>query len=286
MADTDISPPKPPSPTGLINAVAAAPALSSGALNNLQQVGLSQSDIDTSGRVAAVKDPNSALMKQATGNVNMDFARRGLLNSSAAAQSADEAMTSKALEIVNPDIDRLVGIVRGNADNASAMAREQASIAGQANIASMNNAAAMERQNAQLSAADAQQLRDLQSRQSIAQMQIDANKGATQQSFENSLRLLDKQTQAQLQVGNENASRALQESYRTSAQATYDSYLRDVHAIQVSGDMDAATKQAQITNLNQLYTQRQSYVNTVFKAVPGWRNEWAQLAVEFGGYGG
>jgi hypothetical protein len=292
MADTDITPPKPPSTPGLINSVAEAPApapapaLSSGALGNLSQVGLSQSDIDTSGRVAALKDPNSALMKQATGNVNMDYARRGLLNSSAAAQSADEAMTSKALEIVNPDIDRLVGIARGNADNAAAMAREQASVAGQTSIANLNNSAAMERQKSQLSAADAQQLRDLQSRRDIAQLQIDADKSNTAQNLANNLKLLDAQTEKSLQLADANAGRALQDSYRTSSQATYDSYLRDVQAIQTSPDMDAETKQAQITNLNQLYTQRQKYVNTLYQAVPGWHSEWSQLAVEFGGNGG
>lgn len=325
-ADTDITPlDKPPAPaTGLIASAMKAPApapapapaatWSSGANSNLGQFGLTADDISTQKRMAGVMDDNSELMQMTRGGVDAAFNARGLVNSSMAVQAGREAMLSKAMDIVNPEIERMVGIAKTNVDNREAMARQAAANAGQANIAAMNNAAAMDRAKfgaehdlkladvnnknsvelQKLAAANNMTLAEFNSKSATerqqmadaaaldrAKLQITAAKDQSASDFANQLKLFDMGTERSLQLSDRAAAAELQQSYRTAAQATYDSYMKDVSAIETS-DMDADVKAAQIQNLNTLYSQRQKYTNTLYQASAGWNAQWNQIAVEFG----
>lgn len=100
--------------------------------------------------------------------------------------------------------------------------------------------------------------------------------------FQNRLQEMSAQTVEQLKLYDARNGVELSGAYRQAAQSTYDSYVSEVTKIQQS-DMDPDVKQAQIATLQGLFESRQAYLNATFSAMPGWSDEWSQIALEFGG---
>lgn len=68
------------------------------------------------GRIQKLLDANNPVIRQAGERAMAQFAQRGLLNSSMAIEAANEAMTSKAIEIAGPDAQRYFQNRRENVD--------------------------------------------------------------------------------------------------------------------------------------------------------------------------
>lgn len=100
--------------------------------------------------------------------------------------------------------------------------------------------------------------------------------------FDNNLKTMVAETEQQLRIIDAQNGTNLSAQYRQATQASYDGFIEQVASIQQS-DMDADVKQAQIAQLQSLFQSRQDYINTIFGNMPGWSDEWAQFALEFGG---
>lgn len=61
----------------------------------------------------------------------------------------------------------------------------------------------------------------------------------------------------------------------------FDAYVSAVQQIQTS-DMDANVKEAQIANLQQMFTTRQDFINTMYSESPKWADDWSQFDLSFG----
>lgn len=68
------------------------------------------------GRIKNLLDANNPVIRQAGDRAMAQFAQRGLMNSSMAIEAANEAMTSKAIEIAGPDAQRYFTNRRENVD--------------------------------------------------------------------------------------------------------------------------------------------------------------------------
>lgn len=68
------------------------------------------------GRIKNLLDANNPVIRQAGDRAMAQFAQRGLMNSSMAIEAANEAMTSKAIEIAGPDAQRYYTNRRENVD--------------------------------------------------------------------------------------------------------------------------------------------------------------------------
>lgn len=302
-----LSPPKPP---GLINGALQATAVSptstalapspsysfgsfsSGARDNLAKIGLTEDDVSTQRRVHSLVSEPSALLRQSQDATDAAFNKRGLLNSSAAVQAGHDALLGRALDIVNPEIDRVFTTAKGNADNAAALERAKAEQAAAAQRQAAEAAAAAARQQADLSAAASRQQSDISA---TAQRDAANNQAAAERErirLETEARLRaedqaradarsDKENTAADRRAQEAADRTLQANYRNETQGIYDKYLADVQSVQ-GADMDPAAKTAHIQNLNAAYTSRMQYTNKLYSTSQGWRSEWSLVSVSFG----
>lgn len=300
--DNDILLPKPPG-SGLISGAKKANAFSSGVQSQLGSWGMTEDDISTANQVGKVLDANNPLMKQVQGQTDMEFNRRGLGNSSAAVEAGQQAMITKAIDLVNPTIDRVTGMATTDRNNAAAMEREKAQAAAQAGIAAANAAAAMER--AKFEAGETSKLADknfanqltltdknnsfnasLNDKNFANQLALADKSNAAaiariDKEFGNQLTVINKQIEAGIAAADRDAANTLQTNYRAASGKTYDAWVADVQKIQ-EADMDDTAKEAHIKNLNTMYSQRQTYVNELYKNSPGWKADWATIAAEFG----
>lgn len=229
--------------------------------------------------------------------------RRGLLNSSIAASGGEAAAIGAALPIAQQDAGTFATADRYNADVTNQFA------------AAGNDFA---RQNAQLryrgvlDTAARQQTQDFQAGQAALDRtfqsgQAEANRtwqsgensanrqfqtgerlgtqtyttGRDAQQFANRLQEIQAQTESAIQIYDRQNGTKLYDAYRETSQASYDNFLTQVQAIQTS-DMEPQVKQQQIAQLQQLYTTRQEFVNTMFAETPRWVSAWSQFNMNFG----
>lgn len=99
--------------------------------------------------------------------------------------------------------------------------------------------------------------------------------------FGNRLQEIQAQTASAIQVYDAQNGTKLFDNYRDTSQQTYDSYVSAVQAIQIS-DMNPDVKAAHIANLQQLFTTRQEFINTMFAETPVWAKQWSQFEMQFG----
>ena len=117
------------------------------------------------GRIKNLLDQNNPVIQQAGNRAMAQFAQRGLLNSSMAIEAANEAMTSKAIEIAGPDAQKYFTNRRENIDwtNKFAQAEQQQGY----DIEKLNTSAALNKDlnssNSALSQTNALQTNYLQS---------------------------------------------------------------------------------------------------------------------------
>ena len=420
-----------PTPGSINSAIKPATALTGWGMND--------DEIDSSAQVAKTLANGSPLINQVTQRSNAAFAGRGLLNSSMAVQAGNEAAITKALDLVNPTLDRKVNMLTTDRNNASAMDRTVLQLNSNKDLATMSEQGQSARQDRSIAANAAESAagrtfqagesalgRTQQSSMLAVQNDYDTAKSAldraqqtamadkgigaqqalqhAQQAFTGAQSTLDRAQQTQLQTNQQgftgtqaaadrtqqttvqtaqqtftsaqsaleraqqtaitdkslgaqqalqaaqqgfqaaqsgldraqrgdlqanqqtftggqsaadraqqtsiadknieanqaasttardfaatqatlirdsNIAESLQTGYRAASAATYDGYTRDVNAIQTA-DLEPAAKEAQILNLNEMYTQRQKFVNATYTAMPSWQSQWSQVSIQFG----
>jgi hypothetical protein len=168
-------------------------------------------------------------------------------------------LAKNAIDVANADANRLVQV--GGAERSIAAAAQEA----ERNRAFQSGESAASRT---FQSTEAERARAAQVAENTRTRDFQAAQGELDRVF-------------QRQASERQLSAAFRDRYRSSSQATYDSYLRDVAAINTS-DMTPDVKAAQIGNLNTLYTQRQTLQNELFSSAPEWQADWDQIVIEFG----
>jgi hypothetical protein len=211
-------------------------------------------------QLSALLSKDSPYLTQARTKAMQYANRRGLSNSSMAAGAGEAAAIGAALPIASADAGA----------NLTAQ-RDNAGIANQFTAADN----AFNRQGAlQIAGAGIQAGRDQADRAFVT------GRDATQ--FQNRLGEISATTDAQIRVLDKQIGTNLYSTYRTSSQQINDDYASAAQRINES-DMDPDVKAAQIAGLQQLTSQRQTFINTIYSESPAWTAEWAQFAVQPGG---
>lgn len=100
------------------------------------------------------------------------------------------------------------------------------------------------------------------------------------QQFENRLKEIDAQTQSSIAIYDRQNGTNLAGSYNTAVRTIYDQYAADAQRIQ-EADLDPDVKEAQLENLQRLAVTRVEFTNQVYRYMPGWSDEWAQMGFDF-----
>lgn len=199
-------------------------------------------------------------VRQAVERAQQQFAKRGLVNSSMAAQAGQEAAIAKAIEIAGPDAERYFQQGRANQDASNVFARDQV----QQGYTQANDRARF----AQESGLQTQRLG------SDAALQAERLKqDATNQQLDRDFR---ERTLANEQAFN------LRANYVTAQDRVSQSYQRMVDTINTS-NMKPEDKTEAIANAAQIRDSEAAYINGLFAKQPGWQSDWLALSVQAGG---
>lgn len=196
------------------------------------------------GRIQGLLSASNPVIQQAGNRAMQQFQQRGLLNSSMAIQAANEAMTSKAIEIAGPDAATYTktGMLNQTENNAFAgreqqfgydMQKQTAADAARGGLQAQQDAAALVRQTA-----------------GNADVRADAAAKAT-----------------------ENSSHLYADGVNTIERE----YLAAVDIIN-NQDIPAATKTQRIAERRRLTNQSITAWNAASKSLSGWSDQWAVLA--------
>jgi hypothetical protein len=185
--------------------------------------------------------------------------RRGLLNSSMAMGAGEAAAIDAALPIAQADANTVGGAERYNADIGNTFTRDANTFGRQGALAKLGGMLDQESQ----------------ARQQAFTRERDASQ------FANRLREIEAMTAADLQRFDAQQGTNLAGDYRRATEGLYDQYSAAVTRINES-DLDPDVKQAQVAELQSLFTSRQAHLNTVYSNQAKWNDAWAQFALEFG----
>jgi hypothetical protein len=231
---------------------------------NLQrEVNAKQETIE--GRIGnlAATDANgnytNPVIRQAVERAQQQFAKRGLVNSSMAAQAGQEAAIAKAIEIAGPDAATYFQQGRANQDAQNVFARDetQQGYTERNNVNSWQNDANLQNQRL---VADA----NLQTQRIVA----DAQGRHEDQDFRGSL--LDREQ-----------SFNLRQNYVTAQDRVSQSYQRMVDTINTS-QMTPEDKTEALNNAAGIRDTEAAFINNLFAKQPNWSNEWLAMAVQPG----
>lgn len=196
-------------------------------------------------RVANLVKNGHPLLEQARQRTLEQFAARGLLNSSVAAQAAQEAVLAKAIEMAGPD--------------AATMNRQ-----GMANQSFQNEFAGRE------------QIQNY-GRENQYQDYL-YNKDLMSLEYGFKADLLGRELSMRDQFSQTGEGRTELANSRQRYQGTITQYQRDYQdqyqQIVMAYDMDDGSKQAALSNLNERYDAMYETANAVYEKIPGWAQEW------------
>jgi transcription termination factor Rho len=196
--------------------------------------------------------------------------RRGLLNSSMALGAGEAAAIDAALPIAQADANTFGGAERYNVDIGNTFARDANTFGRQGALAKLGGLLSQE-----------SQAQGLAGQFGL----LDAQQGFTRErdasQFDNRLREIVALTAADLQRFDAQQGTNLAGDYRRSTEGLYGEYAQAVARIN-EADMDPNVKQAQVAELQSLYTSRQTHLNTIYSNQSRWNDEWAQFALAFG----
>ena len=266
------------------------------------------------GNVAALTSSGSPLNQAVAANVNDQYAGRGLLNSSMAIGAGQKAVIDTATPIAmqdastwnqahQADLNRQFttserqgtqGFQTGeNAlDRANRLSLQSNDQTFQGTQAGLNREQQTALQTGALSFQGTQQEanRQLQTGlQSSAQnfqgtqaaLNFDRTKELNAGQYQQQQTLLEKQLAGNLKMYDAQTQQNVLSSYRAYSTDTYDKYTSAINQIQTS-DMTPEVKQAQVQQLNDLYSARQTFGNQLYSLAPQWSADWKQLGVKFG----
>jgi len=203
------------------------------------------------------------VVRQAVDRVNQQFNARGLRNSSMAAQAAQEAAISKAIEIAGPDAERYFQQGRANQDARNVFARDetQQGYTERNKVAEWNQDWKM--QERRIASTEWLQKDDQERR--IA-----------------STEWLQKDDQAfRSEALNREQSFTLRRNYVEAVDRVNGRYSTNVDNINQS-NMTQEEKTAAIQNAASVRDGDLTYYNNLFAAQPGFAREWLALAVPVG----
>lgn len=200
------------------------------------------------------------VVRQAVERAQQQFARRGLVNTSMAAQAGQEAAIAKAIEIVGPDAERYFQTGRANQDARNVFSRDetQQAYTERNNLAQWSQDRTM--QNDRINADAGMQNQRIQNEQFLAEMD---------RNFR------------ERQLSNEQAFN-LRQNYITAQDRVSQSYQRMVDTIN-SSQMEPEAKTAAIANAAQIRDSEAAYINSIFSRQPQWSNDWLAMSVQVGG---
>ena len=114
-----------------------------------------------------------------------------------------------------------------------------------------------------------------------AALTFDRTKALNADQYQQQQTLLEKQLSGNLKMYDAQTQQNVLSSYRAYSTDTYDKYTSAINQIQTS-DMTPEVKQAQVQQLNDLYSARQTFGNQLYSLAPQWSADWKQLGVTFG----
>jgi hypothetical protein len=220
---------------------------------NLQrEVNAKQETIEGRIQNLAATDANgnytNPVIRQAVERATQQFAKRGLVNSSMAAQAGQEAAIAKAIEIAGPDAATYFQQGRANQDAQNVFARDET----QQGYTERNNTNQWQHEA------------NMQSQRIVA----DAQGRHEDQDFRGSL--LDKEQAFNLRA-----------NYVTAQDRVSQSYQRMVDTINTS-NMKPEDKTAAIANAAAIRDSEATFINSLFAKQPNWSNEWLAMSVQTG----
>lgn len=199
------------------------------------------------GRDAAGNYTNETV-RQAVERATQQFAKRGLVNTSMAAQAGQEAAIAKAIEIVGPDAERYFQQGRANQDAKNVFARDET-------------------------------LQGYTERNSVAQW--DQDKSMQDDRFTQDRLMADIDQRFREGMLSKEQAFNLRQNYVTAQDRVSQSYQRMVDTINTS-QMEPEEKTAAIANAAQIRDSESAYINSIFAKQPEWQNDWLALSVQVG----
>jgi hypothetical protein len=190
-------------------------------------------------------------VRQAVERATQQFAKRGLVNTSMAAQAGQEAAIAKAIEIAGPDAERYFQQGRANQDASNTFARDET----QQGYTERNN---------------------------VNQWNQDAWMQDRRIASDEYLNVLDQQFRDRM-LTKEQAFN-LRQNYVTAQDRVSQSYQRMVDTINTS-QMEPEEKTAAIANAAQIRDSESAYINSIFAKQPEWQSDWLALSVQVGAAG-
>lgn len=198
-------------------------------------------------------------VRQAVERAQQQFAKRGLVNTSMAAQAGQEAAIAKAIEIAGPDAERYFQQGRANQDATNVFARDET----QQGYTERNN------------------LNQWQQDRSMQDDRITADDDLQRKRMDQDwyLQELDRNFRAG-QLSKEQAFN-LRQNYVTAQDRVSQSYQRMVDTINTS-QMEPEEKTAAIANAARIRDSESAYINSIFAKQPEWQSDWLALSVQVG----
>jgi hypothetical protein len=199
------------------------------------------------------------VIRQAVERAQQQFAKRGLVNSSMAAQAGQEAAIAKAIEIAGPDAATYFQQGRANQDAQNVFARDetQQGYTERNNVNSWQHDANMQGQRLGADAAMQQQ-----------RIVAEAQGRHEDQDFRSTQ--LDKE-----QAFN------LRQNYVTAQDRVSQSYQRMVDTINTS-QMTPEDKTTALENAASIRDSEAAFINNLFAKQPNWSSEWLSIAKQPG----
>jgi hypothetical protein len=210
------------------------------------------------------------VVRQAVERAQQQFAKRGLVNSSMAAQAGQEAAIAKAIEIVGPDAERFFQQGRANQDARNVFARDEIQQAyGERNNQNQwQHDANMQGQR--ISADAALQNQRVQSDANLQTQRVAADAQGRHEDFDFRAAQLEREQAFNLRA-----------NYVTAQDRVSQSYQRMVDTINTS-QMTPEDKTAAIANAASIRDSEAAFINNLFAKQPNWSSEWLAMAVQPG----
>jgi hypothetical protein len=210
------------------------------------------------------------VVRQAVERAQQQFAKRGLVNSSMAAQAGQEAAIAKAIEIVGPDAERFFQQGRANQDARNVFARDEIQQAyGERNNQNQwQHDANMQSQR--ISADAALQNQRVQSDANLQTQRIVADATGRHEDFDFRTTQLEREQAFNLRA-----------NYITAQDRVSQSYQRMVDTINTS-QMKPEDKTAALENAATIRDTEAAFINNLFAKQPNWSNEWLAMAAQPG----
>lgn len=198
------------------------------------------------GRIRRLLSANNPVIMQAKNRALQDFHRRGLLDTSMAAQAAQEAMTAKAIDIAGPDAAayQTQGMLNQTEGNKSSIMDQEYGLKGR--LQEQIDAAALKRQ--------------AQSDAAALERQVQSDAAALERAI----------TGQQTQDTSANARMFTEGILNINKD-----YTARIETIQQNTNMDAAQKADAVQVQTDLRDSAIQAWNGAASSLPGWREEWA-----------